>query len=510
MAAQRHVPRPGHRPGSAQPRIAIAGFQHETNSFSPLPATFADFIREDGWPGLTESGSLVSVFSGTNIPIGGFIDAMSPCVELVPILWASAEPSNLVETAAFEQVSERILGGIERALPLDGIYLDLHGAMVTEDHEDGEGELLRRVRELAGPGTPVAVSLDLHANITSEMVAHADVITVFRTYPHLDMAQTGARAGDQLLEVVESGRTPFTTFRKLPFLIPLQAQCTDDEPVRSLYRNLPSSTQSGGMNAEIALGFPPADIAMCGPAAVATAFSRAGAERMADELERRILDSESHFLTELEQPATAVRRAMRTGRPGRPAVIADVQDNSGAGASSDTTALLAALVHAGAGGAALAAVCDPEAVAAAHAAGVGSEFSVVLGGKTGGAENPGFPARCRVAALADGRFDYRGEMMRGVRANLGPTAALEIVDRSADVRVVVTRERVQCLDRAIFSHLGIDPVRMSILAIKSTVHFRADFAPFAGEVIPVEAPGYNPCRLGAIPYRRLREGVRLL
>ena len=492
----------------ATPRIAIAGFQHETNCFSPIGARFSDFVREGGWPGLTESESVLETFSGTNIPIGGFIDAMHGRAVLAPILWASAEPSNRVENDAFEALSSRILDGIAASMPLDGIYLDLHGAMVTEAFDDGEGELLARIRDLVGPDVPLAASLDLHANITQEMVALADVLTVFRTYPHLDMADTGARAGSLLLEVIELGRRPHTAFRKLPLLVPLQAQGTDTEPAGSLYGALPQPGSLASGTVEIALGFPPADIRQCGPAIVATDFSPAAAERAADAMERRFLDAETRFPVGMVPPACAVRRAMEIGRPGRPAVLADVQDNSGAGATSDTTGLLAELVNAGSRKTALGAVYDPEIAAAAHAAGAGNRIRVALGGKLGGANNPSYAGEFIVSSLSDGAFDFRGEMMRGIRARLGPTAALAVA--GSDVQVVVTSERVQCLDRAIFIHLGIEPIEMAILAVKSTVHYRADFAPFACEVISVESPGSNPCRLDAIPYRRLRKGIRLL
>ncbi len=492
----------------ARPRIAIAGFQHETNCFSPIPATYADFLREDGWPGLTEADSVLETFPGTNIPIGGFIDAMQDRAELAPVLWASAEPSNRVEHDAFETLSARILDGIASCMPLDGIYLDLHGAMVTERFEDGEGELLGRVRSLVGPDLPVAASLDLHANITEEMAARADILTIFRTYPHLDMAATGARAGRLLLEIIEHGQRPRTAFRKLPALVPLQAQSTDTEPARTLYGSLPTPGSLASGTADLALGFPPADIHMCGPAVVAAGFPPEAAERAAEAVERQFLAAEDRFPTRMVPPEAAVRRAMDVGRPGRPVVLADVQDNSGAGATSDTTGLLAELVSAGAQGAALAAICDPEAAAAALESGTGGRIRLALGGKWGGVANPAYSGAFRVVSLSDGVFDFRGEMMRGIRARLGPCAALKVI--GSDVTAIVTSERVQCLDRAVFSHLGIEPVDMAILALKSTVHFRADFAPLAREVIPVESPGFNPCRLGAIDYRRLRKGVRLL
>lgn len=494
----------------ARPRVAVAGFQHETNSFSPVPTSLEDFKRPGGWPGLTESSAVIGTFSGVNIPIGGCIDRIRDTAEIAPVLWASAEPGHLVETEAFETISGKILDGLAAAMPLDGIYFDLHGAMITEDHEDGEGELLARVRDLVGADVPIAVSLDLHANVTSEMVAHADATTIFRTYPHLDMAETGARAADLLLEIIRSGRKPHTAFRKLPYMIPLQAQHTKAEPVQSLYDSLPRNGSCVSGNAEIALGFPPGDIAMCGPALIATNCARHAGETAADDLERRFLEAESTFPVELTSPTTAIKRALETGRPGRPVVLADVQDNSGAGASSDTTGLLTELASSGARDAALGAICDPEFVKMAHSAGVGSEINASLGGKTGGRENPSFDGRFVISALSDGSFDWRGEMMQGVRASLGPTAAVRLVDDRSDIQVVVTGQRVQCLDRALFSHLGIEPAEMAMLVVKSTVHFRADFEGLAAEIIPVKAPGYNPCQLDEIPYSRLRDGVRFL
>ena len=494
----------------ARPRVAVAGFQHETNSFSPVPTSLEDFKRPGGWPGLTESSAVIGTFSGVNIPIGGCIDRIRNRAEIAPVLWASAEPGHLVETEAFETISGKILDGLAAAMPLDGIYLDLHGAMITEDHEDGEGELLTRVRNLLGPDVPITISLDLHANVTSEMAAHADATTIFRTYPHLDMAETGARAADLLLEIIRSGRKPHTVFRKLPYIIPLQAQHTKSEPVRTLYGSLPRDGSCESGNAEIAMGFPPGDIAMCGPALVATNYSRKMAESAADDLERRFLAVETKFPVELASPSAAIERAMETGRPGRPVVLADVQDNSGAGASSDTTGLLNELVASGVRHTALGAICDPEFVKMAHGAGTGTEFHASLGGTTGGPENPPFDGRFVATSLSDGAFDWRGEMMKGVRANLGPTAAVRLVDDRSDILVVVTGQRVQCLDRALFSHLGIEPVEMAMLVVKSTVHFRADFEGLAAEIIPVKAPGYNPCQLDEIPYSRLRDGVRFL
>ena len=493
-----------------KPKFAVAGFQHETNTFSPIFAGLSDFMRADGWPGLTEGPDVPSVFRPMNIPISGFIAAAEGEALLAPILWASAEPSNLVSNEAFETIAAKILAGISDAMPIDGVYLDLHGAMVTEQFEDGEGELLRRVRDLAGESMPIAISLDLHANVTEEMVNAADIVTIFRTYPHLDMAKTGARAFNLLAEAVRTGRRPKSGFRKLPFMVPVHAQCTTEPPADKLYGMLNSCQSLKDPTADIALGFPPADIAQCGPAIVASGYLRESVNQKLSEIEAAFVAATDEFRAALAEPDEAVREAIEFGEPGRPVVLADIQDNSGAGATSDTTALLASMVACGATNAALGALFDPDAAAAAHEAGVGAEFDFALGGKFGGDENPPYEGRFKVVALSDGKFEYAGAMMGGCKAALGPTAALEVVDSRSDVRVVVTSARIQCLDRAVFSHLGINPSRLSIVAVKSTVHFRADFEQIASRVILVDAPGCNPCVLDRIDYKRLRPGVRLL
>ena len=206
-------------------RIAIAGFQHETNTFGATKAGFAEFVEADAWPGLLRGEAVIAGTTEHNLPMAGFIEAAhtDPSIELVPLLWCAAEPSSYVTDDAFDRIAGMILAGLAEAGPLNGLYLDLHGAMVTESHEDGEGELLRRVRQAVGPNLPIAVSLDFHANVTSDMVKQVSALTIFRTYPHIDMATTGARAFT-LLRHLLSGGALHAAFRQAPFLVPLTAQ----------------------------------------------------------------------------------------------------------------------------------------------------------------------------------------------------------------------------------------------------------------------------------------------
>lgn len=487
-------------------RFLIAGFQHETNTFGTTRAGLAEFEMADSWPGMLRGADIRDGLKGANLPLAGFIGAAGGEAELVPVVWCAAEPSAEVTDEAYETITGMILDGLRREAPVDGIYLDLHGAMVTESHADGEGELLRRIRGLVGPDLPLVISLDLHANVTAEMVQHASAMVMFRTYPHLDMAETGARAFPVLRHLVEGGWL-FAAHRPLPFLIPLVAQHTGSAPMQGLYAQAMAVGPAPLAWTEIAAGFTAADIAEMGPGVLAYAQSQAEADAAAEALLAACLAAEPEFDTALRDPGEAVSEAMRLSEGKQaPVILADVQDNAGAGASSNTTGLLRALVERGAQGALLGMLCDAGMADRAHEAGVGAVIEGALGGK---ADGQPYEGRFIVDALSDGRFAFTGEMYAGCIAEIGPCAVLRVDDPRCDLRVVVTSLRCQCLDLACFTHIGLDPVKARLVAVKSTVHYRADFEPVASAIVNVAAPGLFPCRLETIPYRRLRKGVRI-
>jgi microcystin degradation protein MlrC len=489
--------------------IAVGGFQHETNTFAPHLAPWSAFEGPDSWPALTTGDALFATMDGLNIPLPGFVEcAQRDGHELLPLCWCSAEPSSYVTREAFERVAEIICAPIREAKGLDAVYLDLHGAMVTEHFEDGEGELLRRVREIVGPAMPVVISLDLHANVTEGMLEYCDAMTIFRTYPHLDMAACGARAYD-LLQPLLAGHSLHKAMRKIPFLFPLTSQCTSFDPCLSIYQGLGEVSASPGLrNVDFATGFPPADIAECGAAVVAYGEDEAATEAAAERVYQQVLAAEGDFNFELLDPDTAVIRAMSNSLD-KPVVLADAQDNPGAGGTSDTTGLLAAMVRNGARRAVIAVMYDPEVAEAAHQAGVGAVLDTALGGKSGLVGIEPYRAQFAVEALGDGRFTFTGAMNLNSKAQLGSMALLRVVDENSEVYVVVGSSRSQCLDLAMIRHLGIEPTEQNIVAVKSTVHFRADFDPIAAETLVVIAPGIHPCKLDDLEYRNLRAGVRL-
>jgi len=490
-------------------RIAIAGFQHESNTFAPGRAGLAEFEMADSWPEMLTGTDVIEGTRGMNLPVAGFVAAAerAPGVTLMPILWCAAEPSGPVTDEAFQTIASRILDGIRRAQPVDAIYLDLHGAMVTESLQDGEGALLAMLRELVGADLPIVVSLDLHANVSADMVRGASAMCIYRTYPHLDMARTGARAF-AVLRAQLAGARPAKAFRQVPYLVPLHAQHTGADPARALYAGLDRFADGHLQYAEFAFGFSAADIADAGPAVVAYAPSKTEAERMADTILDQVLAAEADFQCALLSPDAAVARAIAAA-PGRPVVIADVQDNPGAGGTSDTTGILRALVEQGATGAILGLMHDPDLALEAHRAGTGAVISGAMGGRSDVAGDRPFEGAFRVEALSDGLCRYTGEMYGGGTATLGPSAVLQVTAGGSDIRVVVNSIRNQCLDRAQFTHFGLRPEAARIICVKSTAHFRADFEPLAQEILLVEAPGAFPCVLPNVAFRRLRPGVRL-
>src|SRR3954451_24563332 len=220
-------------------RIAVGGFLHETNTFAPTKATFADFQHGGGWPAMTQGPDVLKVMRRINVGLAGFVDsAEANGWELVPTICCGASPSAHVTRDAYERIVKVMVDGISAAGPLDAVYLDLHGAMVTEHLDDGEGEILARVRKVIGKDLPLVVSLDLHANVTPEMVEHADALIAYRTYPHVDMADTGRAAANHLALLLRTKQKLAKAFRQLPFLIPVSWQCTYDQPSKSIYQKL--------------------------------------------------------------------------------------------------------------------------------------------------------------------------------------------------------------------------------------------------------------------------------
>jgi microcystin degradation protein MlrC len=490
-------------------KILIAGFQHETNTFAPSKADYENFVRGEGFPPMVRGANVLHLRQ-VNIAIGGFIDEMeSQGHSLIPVIWAAASPSAHVTQSAFERIAGEILEGVQQA-DSDAIYLDLHGAMVAEHLDDGEGELLARIRALVGPNFPVVASLDLHANVTEKMLRNASGLVAYRTYPHVDMADTGRSAARLLTKLIARDGNVSIAHRSIPFLIPVNAMCTLLEPARGVYDQL-SGLESGLESDDVISisftpGFPAADFPECGPMVWCYGANPQSAEAAVATLYERIVGRESDWAVEFLTPDDAVLEAKRISQSAtRPVVIADTQDNPHGGADSNTTGMLRALVRNEAEGAALGLIWDPEVARIAHEAGQGHEITVSLGGQSGVPGDSPFHATFKVEYLSDGRCILEGPMMTGTQIDVGPTACLRI----GDVLVIVSTSKAPMNDRNLFRMAGVVPEEMKILVNKSSVHFRADFGPIAERILVAKAPGPMAADPADLPWKYLRQGIRL-
>ncbi len=492
-----------------QMRIAIGGFQHESHSFAPLPTGWDQFLTPGGFPALQRAATLVEALRPTSLPTSGAIRATEAAgAEIVPLVWCMANPAGPVTAEAFERITALLVATLSDAVaeaPVDGVFLELHGAMVAVGHDDAEAEVLRRVRAVVGPNVPIAASLDPHCNLTQEMTDLADVLVPYRTYPHVDQAYAGGRATEILVERVKAGKPLAKAWRQVDFLIPLTMQCTMVPPMslvleeRARLEALHNVRELG-----FCFGFPYADFPGCGVAVSAYAEDQASADAAAEALCAYLNTHEASFGGNVLEAAEGVAQAITLARGNsKPVVMADTQDNPGGGGHGDTTGLLAELIRQDAQGAVLCLINDAESAAACHAAGEGASLALTLGGKSDGAP---LAVNATVERLTDGRFTCTGPMGKGNPANLGATALIRV---SSGVRVVVVSRKMQALDQAILTHIGVQPSAQSILALKSSVHFRADFQPISQAVLVVAAPGPVVADPATLPFTNLRPGLRL-
>ena len=489
-------------------RLAIGGFLHESHSFAPRPTTYPDFVQPGGFPRLQRGPGMIEAVRGTSVPIAGAIAAAETAgATLVPLGWCLASPAGPVTDDAFERICAMLIDELGKALdtgPLDGVYLDLHGAAVAESFPDAEGELLRRVRALIGT-TPLTISLDPHANLTAQIVALSDAAVPFRTYPHVDMKEAGAQALQLLLTRIARGQPWARAFRQLDFWLPLGSQCTMMQPMEGVMTERAAmATRNSVVEVGFCFGFPFADFADCGAAIAVYADTQDVADTTANAFAAHVAGREADFVQATLPAAEAVAEAKRLAVGAhRPVVLADTQDNPGGGGHGDTTGLLAELVRQGATGAVVCLINDDISAAACHAAGQGADLPLSLGGKSDGVP---FACAARVDLLTDGRFTLTGPMGAGNPANLGPSALISI---APGIRVIVVSRKMQALDQAILRHVGIEPSGVPILALKSSVHFRADFTPIAERIIVAIAPGPVVADPATLPFKHVRPGVRM-
>jgi microcystin degradation protein MlrC len=489
-------------------RVLIGELAHESNTFA------AGRTRREHFRQRREyfDDAVIGKLRGTNSAIGGALEvAEAEGYALHPTVAASASPGGVVAADAYECYVDRIVDGArEHADALDGVFLALHGAMVPEGMDDGEGPLLAAVREAVGD-VPVVATFDLHGNVTDRMVEAADALVACETYPHVDMDATGRRAMDLLGRIADGEVEPVTRVERPPLLPHGPLQNTRTGPMADVMaRARDLEEREPILKANVFPGYHMADVPEMGfSVPVVADGDPAAAREAARELAALAWDRREAFVGDFPTPEEAVADATRAigarGGGDGPVVLADVGDNPGGGAAGDGTALLEALLEADepAVDAGVAILRDPEAVAACVAAGVRERVTVTLGGKTD--EHHGGPVEDvdgYVAAVTDGRFRNTGPMGTGTRNDLGRAVRFECGTGDA-VTVLLAENRLQPLDAEIWRHLGVQPERLDVLVVKSTNHFRADYEPMASRVIVVDSPGLSAIDVSRFDHERI-------
>ena len=465
-------------------RVLTGRFMHETNTFSVQQTDMALWRRRD----FHRDNEIPAAFRGTRSALGATFEAADKYAwTLIHPVSANANPSGIVTDDAFEEIGGLILDAAERQAPIDGVLLHLHGAMVVASYEDGEGELLARLRRRLGPDVPVVVTLDLHANVTEQMAENASALIAFRTYPHVDQYERAWQGADLLERAMQGEVKPKTVIARRPMIYGLDRGRHQAGPMAELIARGEALEAAGEVLAvSICAGFSRSNIRDVGPSVTVTVD--AGSERgqaIAEEFMDHAWATRDYESFKLLSVAEAVARA-KAGKPGdRPLVVADYTDNPGGGGYGDATAFLKGLVEAGVERVAFHAICDPEAAQDAMRAGIGPA-TLTLGGKTDPRMGGGpLTLGGEITHLANGKFIAYGPMGGGLERDYGPSAVFRVGGPNG-IDIVLITNNGQAVDLAQFTSLGIDPTRYTTVAVKSMQHFRAAFEPIAREVILVD------------------------
>jgi microcystin degradation protein MlrC len=481
-------------------RLVIAMMKHETNTFSPVPTDWQRFL--DWGAHLGEAAR--RAYEGTAMPIGAYLKlAREVGAEVVTPVAAEAMPSGPVAGEAYALMSDAIVDAVRQGC--DAAMLDLHGAMVAETTEDGEGTLLERIRRVA-PDLPIAVTCDLHANLTEKMVRNCTALIGYKTYPHVDMHEVGEQVGRILLRAMKGEVRPVMASARRPLLAQTLRMGTDDEPMKSLIAAACAEEARGMLAATVFGGFPLADFADAGVSAICVADGdRAAAQRAADRLMELAWARREDFLYRGERLEDAVARAkaMREG----PILLLDHADNVGSGGTEDVMTVLGEVIRQGLEDVAVAAVWDPEAVKQMGKAGVGATVTLKLGGKTDmpsiGRRGEPLEVTGRVRTLSDGEWIVRGPMYTGVTVTMGPTAVLD----TGKVQIVVVSRHHEPWDQGVFTSVGIDPKTKRYLLLKSRIHYRAGFAPLARATVTCDGEGVTTSDNARLKFAHVRRPI---
>jgi microcystin degradation protein MlrC len=487
-------------------RVALIELSHESNTFSKRVTSLHDFRMSR----LIEGDAMRDVMRDTGSELAGALDAARAFGwTTVPILAAHAQPGGPVSADAIRALTRSVTDGLRAAGPLDGLFVALHGAMVTEDDPDGESALLRAIRSVVGPGLPIAITLDLHANVFDETASLANIAVSYRTYPHVDMRACGQEACGLLHRAMQGDITPRLSVARPPMLVGCGDGRTDPgAPMLDILDHAEAACrQPGILNVAVNAGFTDADVHAAGPSVLVTRDARVADATQAGAVASGICAEiwarrdAWDLPMKLEDGMRALQAAPVSDAP---VVIADFSDNPGSGGYGDCTALFAALLKAGVQNAALGALYDPEAVAVLAQAGIGATCHLKIGGGTDPAIGGGpLEVTGTVRAMSDGAFCYEGPLWAGLPGSSGRSVCLRV----DGVDVMIVSEHIQMLDLNIFRCVDIEPTGKSVLVVKSMQHFRAAFGPISSRILVVDAGGLCTPDVTRRSYHNLRRPV---
>jgi microcystin degradation protein MlrC len=481
-------------------RIIAAELSHETNRFSAVPTDLAAFERS----GIYRGAGILPALGETATPIAGFLDASREYgFDLLPVLSVWATPSGMVSREALETLLNELLIGIADAGAIDGILLSLHGAMVAEHIDDADGYILRRVREQVGNGVPIVTTLDLHANISQEMVDQADLLIGFDTYPHIDQRERGCEAGAAIVQIINGELHPAPVLIKPPMMPTSQNMTTAADPMRSIIERAHRIESAPEViNVTIAGGFPPADVEEAGFSVIVTTNNDPSlSETLARDLAMFAWTHRDGFLGGVStwDEAAGALLSIETG----PLLLVDIGDNPWTGGPGDSAELLRFLIKQQVQSAAIALIRDPEAVRICHEAGTGASVEVAIGGKIDQLHGEPVNVTGYVQTLSDGRYVNAGPMHAGVAVNLGRSVVL----RCDGIQVLITEFAETPIDLNIFRRHGIEPTELRVIGLKGKGHFRAAFAPIAERVLLLEGPGITGADLSRLEFRHVQRPI---
>lgn len=479
-------------------KLVLAMVKHETNTFSPV---VTDFARFEAW-GLYTGQAAIEAYARTNMPLGVYLNlAKEFGAEVVLPMAAEAMPGGKVTKDAWKRLTDPILEAVKAGC--DGCLLDLHGAMVVEGLEDGEGTLLEQIRQIA-PDLPIAVTLDLHCNLTPKMVANCTALIGYKTYPHVDMDVVAQQVGRVVLEFMAGKRgKPAMALRQLPLLSQTLCQGTDDEPMKSAIQACKDEEAKGLPCASVFGGFAMADIKDAGTTVITVGDDQAQADAAADRIAAGVWDKRDIHIYQHRDLAETIAKAKKL-KDG-PVILLDHADNCGSGGTQDVMMVIAEVLKQGLEDVAVGAVWDPAAVQLMQKSGVGATVTLELGGKSDmpALKLKGKPLTLtgKVRTLTDGEWIVRGPMYTGYKVMMGPTAVLEVDGR---MQIVVVSRHHEPWDTGVFTSVGIDPQHKRYLLLKSRIHYRAGFAPLAKATFTLDGEGVTTSDNRILDYANLR------